>query len=96
MDLPEMSLEIRSGLNQERWCLHVELGVSLESTRVLRIDFEKRMTITDFRCRKTALVSRSHRDGGDQPGNQQPRDLVENGKGLAQEDGHQAERREGI
>ena len=32
MDLPEMSLEIRSGLNQERECLHVELEISLENS----------------------------------------------------------------
>ena len=32
MDLPAMSLEIRFGLNQEKECLHVELGVSLENS----------------------------------------------------------------
>lgn len=60
------------------------------------MDFENRMTTPAFRFRKTTPGCRSHADGREQPAKQPPRGLVKNGKDLAQEDGHQAERREGI
>lgn len=58
------------------------------------MDLENRMTIKDFKFRKTIPVVRSPTDGEEQAS--EPTDQVKNGKGASREDAPWTEKREGI